>query len=196
MSIKNETAEAILIVLRRIIWWVILGFISFIILIFLFIYSFKFNFEDYKPLKVINELNGITLEQTLSDFLFKNNGFNKEKVIGKDGKEDKSVSFYSNERYFVGFIDQKVQEIDDDCSNLYVGEVGANDIVCRDSSEKILGKYKDKIKVYCGNNNSRFMLAKEYNVAYTLKQNEVVKIQVSKNISLDKSWIDCKDYKL
>ena len=48
---------------------------------FIFIYSFKFNFDDYKSLLVISELNGISLNQTVSDFLFKNEGFKKELFV-------------------------------------------------------------------------------------------------------------------
>jgi hypothetical protein len=148
------------------------------------------------PLKTVNHLNGISLEQTLSDFLFKNNGFIKDKLIGKNSKEDELMSIYSNEKYSVVFINQKVSEIYDYCTNLYVQETNVNDIECKNSSEKVLSKYKEKIKVYCGNGNSRFMLAEEYNVAYTLKKNEIVQIQVAKEIALDKSWVDCKYYKI
>lgn len=190
MDNKNKAAEAILIVLKRIILWVLLGFSGLILLFFIFIYSFRFNFDDYKSLKVITELNGINLDETLSDFLFKNEGYKKSEFIflGSD--------FYENERNSVYFTNQKVTSITDNCQSVRVNEIGTNGIICEDSSEKVLSKYKEKVKILCGNDNSRLIMSTEHNVAYTLKKNKVVQVTVEKNISHDSSWVDCKDYKI
>jgi hypothetical protein len=190
MDNQNKTAEAILIVLKRIILWALLGFVGLILLFFIFIYSFRINFDDYKSLKVITELNGINLDETLSDFLFKNEGYKKSEFVFLDS------DYYENERNSVSFIHQKVRSITDNCESVRVNELGTNGVVCEDSSEKILSKYKDKVKILCGNDNSRLFLSTEHNVAYILKRNKVVQVQVEKNISHDSSWVDCKDYKI
>lgn len=190
MDNKNQTAEAILIVLKRIILWVLLGFGGLVLLFFIFIYSFRFNFDDYKSLKVITELNGINLDETLSDFLFKNVGYKKSEFVFLDSDH------YENERNSVFFNHQKVKSITDNCQSVRVSELGTNGIICEDSSEKILSKYKEKVKILCGNDNSRLIMSTEHNVAYTLKKNKVVQVTVEKNISHDSSWVDCKDYKI
>ena len=190
MDNKNQTAEAILIVLKRIILWVLLGFGGLVLLFFIFIYSFRFNFDDYKSLKVITELNGINLDETLSDFLFKNEGYKKSEFVFLDSDH------YENERNSVLFNHQTVKSITDNCQSVRVSELGTNGIICEDSSEKILSKYKEKVKILCGNDNSRLIISTEHNVAYTLKKNKVVQVTVEKNISHDSSWVDCKDYKL
>jgi hypothetical protein len=190
MTNKNQTAETILIVLKRIILWALIGFSGLILLFFIFIYSFRINFDDYKSLKVITELNGITLDETLSDFLFKNEGYKKGEFVFLDS------DYYENERNSVSFKHQKVRSITDNCQSVRVSELGTNGIICEDPSEKILSKYKEKVKILCGNDNSRLIMSAEHNVAYTLKKNKVVQVTVEKNISHDSSWVDCKDYKI
>jgi len=108
----------------------LIGFSGFVLLLLIFFYALRFNFDDYKSLKVITELNGIKLDETLSDFLFKNEGYKKGEFLFSDS------DYYENERYYVSFKSQKVIGIKDNCQSVLVGELGTNGINCGDSSEK------------------------------------------------------------
>lgn len=196
MSNKNNIVEAIWLLLKRIVLWVLLGLVSLVLLIFVFINVINFSLEDHKSPQKINGLNGINLNQSLSDFLFKFEGFKKEVVTDRDGKESKEIVFYSNDRYVVYFRNQKIEAVEDYCQSVLVDEKGINGIRCGDSSDKILEKYKEKIKIFCGKENLRLFISEDYNIAYTLRLNKVIRIRVEDKINYDNSWVDCKDYKI
>ena len=193
---SKEKAEAILMILKRIIFWLFLSFFIVISLFFLFIYiSIPSHKADSQP-KTITEINGILLDQSLSDFLFKNDGFKKEKLVEQDGKESEKLKAYSNERYFVVFVNQRVDEIHDSCKNLLVGEELVNGVGCNDSLDKIKSVYKDQLKIYCGPENIRVAIPNENKVTYILEKNKVKSIDVLNKTYIDKNWVDCKDFKI
>lgn len=182
--------------LRKIIVWIVCGVVAVISLVFLFIHFTAPSPKiDLQP-KIITEINGLILDQSLSDFLFKNDGFKKEKLVEKDGKESMNLRAYSNERYFVVFVNQRVDEIHDSCENLLVGEELANGVGCNDSLDKIKSIYKDQLKIYCGPQNIRVAIPNENKVTYILEKNKVKSIDVLNKTYIDKNWVDCKDFKI
>jgi hypothetical protein len=155
--------------------------------------------DEVNSLEVATSIRGISLDQTLADFLFKNDGFKEEKFVGANGKEDKDQVAYANERYTVFFYKQRVFAIYDYCENLLIDEYrknSINGISCMSSMDNILVTYKDKVKVYCGYNNQRWLVAGEYNISFRLEKNKIIGVEVRKNIVNDKEWMDCKDYKI
>jgi hypothetical protein len=170
----NEKAEVVLAVIRQLAKWVLKGVgLFFLIIILLYLIYKGYQAWDDRPI-VLRSLKGIELNQSASDFLFKNEKFEKVKT------ED-NVVIYESEMLNVGFKENKVSDISLFCfkGDFVFIDSDANGISCGGASENILSKYGDKVKIYCDKNNSRIYAIPSHNVYYYLTANKIQVIQVS-----------------
>ena len=187
---SKDSADAFLMVIKKIIKWVIFGFISFIAFIFLFIYSMNYYSEWQNRAKLVTNLSGISLDESLSDVLFKNDNFKKIPF------QNSQLIVYGNERLSVVFEQGKVQEINYQCGdNVFLND-GLNQISCGYSSESIKEKYGSNIEIYCLPENSRVYFSPKYNAIYYLKSNKVTQITLTSTKQKSSSWLDCGKIKI
>ena len=192
MQEKNQVAETIFAVIKRLLKWAAIGVVVYWGGLFLLMYVFVniSSSKDTVKVKVVNEMNGVSLDESLGDVLF------KKKEYKRDDNEllfDNVV--YGDGKYNVTFSNEKAIELTDTCEKVFVGEKGVNGIACNESSEEIKSQYGDNLVIYCKYDNSRIYTSPKHNVIYYLKSNEVKRISVYKNIQKQESWLDCKDFK-
>ena len=197
MADKYQVAETIFTVIKRLIKWAVIGVVVYWLGIFLLMYVFVniSSSKDSVSIKVVNEMNGVKLNESLGDVLFKKKEYKKSSEAQSKSLANERYVIYDDGKYEVVFDNDKSVELNDTCGKIYVGEKGVNGIVCDDSSERILNQYGEQINIYCMKDNTRVYLTPNYNVAYYLKSNEVKRISVSKYITKQDAWLDCKDFK-
>jgi hypothetical protein len=184
---SKDAAEAVLMVVRRIIKWIALGFFGFIAFIFIFIYGNNYYSQWQQRIKVTNSMDGITLDEQLSDVLFKNADF--EKIINNNSQ----LVEYGNSRVSVVIEQGKVKEIIHHCGDGELLYDNLNQISCGYSSESIKEKYSDNLEIYCKQDNSRIYFAPKYHAIYYLKSNKVTQMTLTKSGQKQASWIDCSN---
>lgn len=197
MADKYQVAETIFTVIKRLIKWAVIGVVVYWLGIFLLMYVIVniSSSKDSVSIKVVNEMNGVKLNESLGDVLFKKKEYKKSSEAQSKSLANERYVIYDDGKYEVVFDNDKSVELNDTCGKIYVGEKGVNGIVCDDSSERILNQYGEQINIYCMKDNTRVYLTPNYNVAYYLKSNEVKRISVSKYITKQDAWLDCKDFK-
>lgn len=193
MAQQNQAAETFLAVIKKILKWAAIGLFIYWGGLFLLMYVFVHvaSTKDTVQVKPLSEMNGVSLDESLGDVLFKKKEY--KKAIA-DGSSLGYVT-YGDGKYDVTFFNDKVIELNDTCEKVFVSEKGVNGVVCNESSEKIKSQYGDSLVIYCMSDNSRVYTSPKHNVVYYLKSNEVKRISVYKNIKQRESWIDCKDFK-
>ena len=197
----NETAEAILIVLKKIGKWLAVA-VAALLLIYLAFYAYV-KIEDHyenRP-KLIMSLNGIELGERFQDFMFRNAGF----ALDEDRKTD-IVYFRNKEKSTtVAIADNKVARILYACKEEYDYK-SVNGIDCRSSGDDVFRKYDKEIRVQClkyksdsNYMNYRVYEAIKYGVRYHVVSNEVVAFDVVGSNELEntdgfinKNWSVCQ----
>lgn len=192
---NNETAEAILLVLKTIGKWIAIAVLVLLaILSVIFIYV---KIDDYiasRP-RVVSEFLNIKLEEKINDVLFRVEGLelDKEELKGAD----ESTSRYTNINSGVavdatlGRVSGIVYKCKDDADYMVV-----NDIFCNDLGDKVLKKYDD-VRILCGKESIKFRVydAVKYGVRYYVVSNKVAAFYVTKPAFLEKlvgiNWEKC-----
>ena len=193
---SNETAEAVLIVLKTIGKWLLIAALIFLGLFSIFFIYIKI--DDYvgsRP-RVVNEFLNIKLDEKLGDVLFRIEGL---ELVKEDLKtKDESITRYSNIGSGIsvdvklGRISGIVYKCKDDADYMVV-----NDIFCNDLGEKVLKKYSD-VRILCKNELIKFRVydAVSYGVRYYLVSNKVAAFYVSKPSFLETligiNWHQCE----
>ena len=143
---SNEKADVIIIVIKRILKW-IFYFILIIVLLFFIVFCYiKINeYIDSKP-KIINNFEGIEINQKLSDVLFKNAGFKKAE------NENPNIGdiYYENDETGNSFYASNniVIHINHLCKKDY-DYAKINGIGCNSTGEEIFNIYGTDIKIQC-----------------------------------------------
>jgi len=177
---SNETAEAILIVLKTIGKWIL---IAAAILFALFSLFFTYvKIDDYiesKP-KVVDEFLEIKLDEKLNDVLFRIEGLKLDEEYLSVRKD--SVTRYTNKDSGISIDIEsgRVTGIVYKCKD-NGGYVKVNKIFCDDLGEKVLEKY-DSVRILCNKErmDMRVYDAVNYGVRYYLLTNRIAAFYVSK----------------
>ena len=193
---SNETAEAILIVLKTIGKWIL---IAVAILFALFSIFFTYvKIDDYiesKP-KVVDEFFKIKLDEKLNDVLFRIEGLKLHEEDLRTGNN--LVTRYSNKDsgITINVESGRVSSILYDCKDNSDYMV-VNNIFCNDLGEKVLEKYNDiRILCYKDRVDLRVYNAVNYGVGYILFSNRIAGFYVSKPSDIEKHmgdyWQQCE----
>lgn len=201
---SKETAEAILMVIKRIGKWIAVTALA-LLLLYLAFYTYN-KVEDYyqnRP-KIVESLKGIELGEKYSDFMFRNAGFIMDV---ERNKKNIDVVYYDNKEksLSIAFADNKVVRVLYQCmdKNEYTS---INGIDCRSSGDNVFKKYEKEIRVQCLKDKSnsshvyyRVYDAINYGVRYHVVSNEVVAIDVNNPNDFKKAdgylninWTSCE----
>jgi hypothetical protein len=203
MSAK-DTAEAILIVIKRIGKWIAYFAVA-IVLIFLVFYAYN-KIEEYyqnRP-QLVRSIKGIDLDEKFHDFMFRNAGF----VLDADrNKKANGVVYYDNKEKSttVAIEDAKVVRVIYGCTEKFE-YTSINGIDCRSSGDSVFVKYDKEIRVQClkdradGNFlNYRVYDAIKFGVRYHVVSNEVVAFDIANPAEfnnsegfMNKKWTACE----
>ncbi len=190
---SNETAEAVLIVLKTIGKWFLIAALILLVLFSIFFAFVKINDYIQSRPHVVGELLKIKLDEKLNDVLFKTEGL---ELVKEDLNAKKEVTRYSNKDSSIAIDIElgRVSGIFYKCNNNYM-EV--NNIFCNDSGEMVLKKYDD-VRVLCSKDQIKYRVydAVNYGVRYYVHSNKVAGFYVSKPSYLETlvgiNWIQCE----
>ncbi len=159
-------------------------------------YSYK-----YHPLSSPKELDGITLNEPVSDFLFKNTGFTR---LQSDKNQNQETVSYNNKlrRVTVRIKDEKVVSIYYICDNTKFDSTNINGIGCFDKGDRLLNSFVGDIRVLCARDKSkddhvhyRVYDHLKFGVRYYLYANEIQAISIMDSARLreltTQNWIFC-----
>lgn len=201
---SKETAEAILMVIKKIGKWLFFAVLA-IALIGLAFYAYGKIEEYYKNRpKVVSSLVGIELGEKFQDFMFRNAGF----VIDVDNeKKSIDVVYYRNKEKSttVAIGNNKVVRVIYGCLEKY-DYMSINGIDCRSSGDEIMNKYDKEIRVQCLKDKSdanylsyRVYDAIEFGIRYHILSNEVLAFDISNQAELgnldglmNRKWTACE----
>lgn len=181
---SKDSAEAVLMVIKRLIKWVAYGFFGFISFIFIFVYGMKYYSNWQDRVQVVNSMNGIELNESLNDVIFKNSDF--QKITSDENKQ-----IYGNERMSVIIEDGRVKEVHQSCDGGVLIYDNLNHISCRYTGESIKDKFGSDIKIYCKSDNTRVYFSPKYHSTYFLKANSVISMSLSSRQQKSSDWLDC-----
>ena len=181
---SQDRAEAIIIVIKRLLKWLFFVFLCICLIVLLFLAYEKYvDYEDTKP-KLLTGLSGIELGHKLSDVLFKNNGFEK-KPIDKDNSLGDSL--YENSETGASFFvtNNVVIHINQYCKEKYNFQT-LNKISCNSSGDDIILKYGKDLLIQCLTDKTdkyyiehRGYDVSKYGVRYHLFSNKVAAFTVT-----------------
>jgi len=193
---SNETAEAVLIVLKTIGKWFLIAALILLALFSIFYALVKINdYIESRP-HVVDEFLKIKLDEKLNDVLFRIEGLKLDEEALKAKKE--SVTRYHNKDSGIsidvesGRVSVIVYKCRDNSDYMNV-----NNIFCNDLGEKVLEKY-DKVRILCSKEliEMRVYDAVNYGVRYYLISNKIVAFYVSKPSYLETlvgiNWHQCE----
>lgn len=176
MNMKsNETAEAVLIVLKTIGKWLLYAALIVLALglALLAIIEIDYYFKN-KP-KIISEFKNITLGEKISDVRFKISGLVLLEKNDKAVKND--LTIYKNDDLRIGIFEKSgiVYSVAYVCNDGY-DATSINGIRCEDKGEQILKKFKKDLRVLCQKNDasSRSYEIPKYGIRYVLNTNSVI----------------------
>ena len=176
MSAK-ETAEAILIVIKRIGKWLFIGVSIVLLLIASFIGYEKFsNYLDNRP-TVHSELKGIKIGEKYSDFAFRNPGFVQ---IKEKPKKSIGETYYENESLSLSVSVEKnyIVDVTYICQDKFE-MTSLNGVACQDSGDNIFEKYGNEVRVQC-------LIDKSDKMATSYRVYDVVKYGVRHHVISNK----------
>ena len=201
---SKETAEAILIVIKRLGKWIALFALA-LVLIFLALYAYNKVDEYYKNRpQLVKSLKGIELGEKFQTFMFRNAGF----VLDSDrNKKATDVIYYDNKEKStaVAIEDNKVVRVLYGCMEKFEYS-SVNGIDCRSTGDGVFDKYEKDIRVQClrdkgdGNYlNYRVYDAVVFGIRYHVVSNEVVAFDIATPVELknsegfmNKKWTACE----
>jgi hypothetical protein len=181
---SKETAEAILIVIKRIGKWIAVTVLA-LLLIFFVIYVYNKVEEYYKNRpQIVGRINGIELGERFQDFMFRNAGF----ILDADrNKKTTEVVYYDNKEKSttVGIVGNKVVRVLYGCMEKYE-YTSINGIDCHSSGDSVFNKFDKEIRVQCLKDKSdsnylnyRVYDSIKYGVRYHVVSNEVVALDIA-----------------
>jgi hypothetical protein len=141
----NETAEVVLLVIKRLAKWLVIAIITALALVVVFVFAWPELSRMYSErAQVVTELAGIKLGEKLSDTLFKNPGFELKK------SEPDAPAYYSNKDESMGFYGPggRVTEVVYTCdAKMYPTVI--HGLSCASKGEAVLKKYGNDVVVWC-----------------------------------------------
>jgi hypothetical protein len=143
----NETAEAIIIVIKKIGKWILIALL-FVVLGVIILSSYEFINQYYKNKpKIITEINNIKIGEKFSDFMFRNPGFT---VAKNPPKRDENETYYENNSVSIGVTvkDDAISDITYICKDTYE-YTNVNGILCNVNGDEIFEKYGKDVRVQC-----------------------------------------------
>jgi len=144
---KNETAEAIIIVLKKIGKWILYGLLIVISIVILYSSSIAIvQYYENKP-KLITELKNIKIGERYSDFMFKNPGYIVDKNPPKN-RENESYLENSKEKITVAIKGNLISEITYICKENYENTT-VNGISCNETGDYISDKFGENLRIQC-----------------------------------------------
>jgi hypothetical protein len=201
---SKETAEAIFIVLKRVMKWVgALALIFVLIVMSFYGYSELDAYYKNRP-QLVKNLKGIELGEKFQTFMFRNAGF----VLDSDrNKKATDVIYYDNKEKStaVAIEDNKVVRVLYGCMEKFEYS-SVNGIDCRSTGDGVFDKYEKDIRVQClrdkgdGNYlNYRVYDAVAFGIRYHVVSNEVVAFDIATPAELknsegfmNKKWTACE----
>jgi hypothetical protein len=201
---SKETAEAILIVLKKIGKWIF--YFALIILLIFLVFHAQSKIQDYfqnRP-QIIDRLKGIELGEKFQDFMFRNEGFVLET---EEDKKTDDVRHYRNKEksLTVRVEDDKVVRVVYACNEKY-DSFDLNGIDCGSIGDKVLEKYGRELNVHCLKKKNdddylkyRVYDAVRYGVRYHIVSNKVLAFDISSpamlgnvdGFMMKKLWAPC-----
>ncbi len=143
----NETAEAIIIVIKRLAKWAFIGLL--LIAFFIGLIIGYFQIESYyknRP-QLVTSIKGISLGDKLSDALFKNPGFSIDEAASK--KDGESTIYRNKEtRVDLDVKDDRIVAVSYFCKSEF-DYTSVNGISCHDTGDRLVEKYGNDLKVQC-----------------------------------------------
>lgn len=201
---SKETAEAILLVIKKIGKWILLASL-FLISIFLVLLAYsKIETHYQNRPKVVGSLKGIALGERFQDFMFRNSGFAID--VDANKKVDDTPYYRNKEKSItVKVDDDKVVRVLYACVEKY-DSTEVNGIDCGSLGDKILENYGKEIQVQCLKQKSDESYLKyrvydsiKYGIRYHVVSNEVIAFDISSPAELDnlegfmrKNWTACE----
>lgn len=199
----NETAEAILIVLKRISKWMFLAALVIALLFGALIgYEKSKQYYDEMP-KLIDQLMDVKIGMKFEDLMFRHPGF----VLEIDSKGKENIESYANEKssLYVKLIDKKVARVMYACKGEFDVN-GAAGILCGSKGDLIFERYGKSVRVQCLKDKSdkQYLIYRvydipEYGMRYHVVANEVVGFDVSitkslydENSFVNAAWASCQ----
>lgn len=201
---SKETAEAILLVIKKIGKWI---FIAAMILLFLFLifigYSKVESYYQNRP-QIVDKIKGIKLGERFDDFMFRNSGFvfNEER-----NKKANQPVFYENKdkSTLVRIENGTVIRILYKCSGVS-DYTEVNGVVCGASGDEVFSKYEKGVNVKCLKDKSsddylkyRVYDAVKFGVRYHVVANEIVAFDIANPVeinnleaNMNSNWASCE----
>ncbi len=190
---SNETAEAILIVIKRLAWWIFLLFVGIVALISV-IAGVYWGLDTWsRRATEVKTLGGITLGDKIDDVFFR---------LGKFERSGSLPDFYRNEEKRTAFSvkNGRVNTVLYFCrSSGDYTEV--NDHRCGSNGDDILKRFGRDLRILCYKDNGkddthhRVYDTIKYGVRYQLGQNQVVVFIISDKHELQEmqgeTWVPC-----
>ncbi len=201
---SKETAEAIIIVLKRLMKW-FFAFAVFFLLVIISFYGYSQIDAYYKNRpQIVQSLKGIELGEKFKDFMFRNAGF----VLDVDrNKRVADVIYYDNQEKSIAVAigDNRVVRVLYGCMEKFEN-TSINGIECRSSGDSVFMKYDKAIRVQClrDKNDSNYLNYRVYDsvkfgVRYHVVSNEVVAFDVASPSDFEKlegfmnaKWTECE----
>lgn len=187
----NETAEAILIVIKRLLKWFGFGVLILAGLVLLIVAGASGYDKWQSRPQIATELNGIKLGESIGDVRFKNEGLSGPSKWADKNSDQQNYSIQSK-LLFVSVKGGRVNRVSQLCGTSS-DHVGINRIYCNEStSEDILKKYGSNVRVLCVKDEplKRAYDAIEFGVRYELSQNTVYAITITSPEALETSKVN------
>jgi len=193
---SNETAEAVLIVLKTIGKWFLIATLILLALFSIFYAFVKINdYIESRP-HVVNEFLKIKLDEKLNDVLFRIEGLKLDEEALKANKESATKYHNKDSGISIDIESGRVSGIVYKCRDKS-DYMNVNNIFCSDLGEKVLEKY-DGVRILCNKEliEMRVYDAVNYGVRYYLVSNKVAAFYVSKPSFLETlvgiNWHQCE----
>jgi hypothetical protein len=191
----NETAEVVLLVIKRLAKWLVIALIAALTLVVVFVFAWPELSRMYSErARVVTELGGIKLGDKLSDTLFKNPGFELKK-----SKLD-APRYYANKDESMGFFgpDGRVNEVVYTCeANIYTTVI--HGLSCESKGEAVLKKYGNDVVVWCKSDKTakdymtyRLYAVQKFGIRFHLISNKVEVFHATDRPVESSSWSACE----
>ena len=194
----NETAEAILIVIKRLAKWAaygVLGIVGVGAFIAVSVWGYgrysKISIEQFRP-QVVSSLKGIGIGDRWSDVVFRHGEFLVQKKA-KVRKYEDEVDYLNKEKNILvsvrnGLVFSVMYECGADR-----GSTDLNGVHCGDSGDDILKQFGSKVRVLCGTDDESKMYMRVYDVVEFGTRFQLIINKVAALIVADKeelrSWV-------
>jgi hypothetical protein len=190
----NETAEVVLLVIKRLAKWLVIALIAALTLIAVFFFAWPELSRIYSErAKPVTELAGIKLGEKLSDTLFKNPGFEL-----KESKPDDPV-YYTNKDVSIAFnvSGDRVKQVVYQCiTNTYTRVI--HGLSCQSNGEEVLKKYGNDVVVWCKTDKAakdymtyRLYDVQKFGIRFHLISNKVEVFHATDSPVESSSWSAC-----